>query len=427
MKINKKFCKGILVFYFPWVIVFLLRDIGPITYGDLYFDTKLYLTIFFTLFFISYFCGFFLPINKLITKGPSINETKSTYNVLFTLSIIFLVIANIDFFFIKNGGLNISELRRDLIADGPRSSYIGAIQVILSGFPVIFFCICQERQIHLKKTQLTKSKVIYMLYLLSCFYSGGRNTFVISFVFVFIYYMLFVKRNVFLQNEFNMRNKLSLINIIYYIFLIMAIGIVFYLFLDRKMTYDPNLEDPLFFSFSHQDTYIKPIPTNASIFITYLYIIYVHFIFYLTHCVSFLNDYFSGVITLVPSFGALSFPLLGKVSDLLFNTELFINAHSNLIQDGVYLTLIGNLYIDFGYIGGLIFFSLCAFIYGVLTRNIANLKYTSKLLLIILSLFFLFSPIYNVFGIGNGTSLIIAYFFIIFQEKFKLSLRRLNK
>jgi hypothetical protein len=91
---------------------------------------------------------------------------------------------------------------------------------------------------------------------------------------------------------------------------------------------------------------------TENVFIGSIYAAITIFIFYLTHPLNYIDQYFiEGISPIL--LGAYNFPIPSKIIDIFFSYDISSGVSKELLVPGVYLTLPGSLYVDFGYFGAM--------------------------------------------------------------------------
>lgn len=418
---NRRFLIFSLFILLPWVFVFFVRYVGPITHPSISMEmiTFFIFVLFFTYmaFVIGYVSGYVrrpqehtthFSQNSIQTQAAVGKVFYSVRTVVIFMAILYPVISFIDFFLVKGASLStIVEQREAEHLTGPRNSLIGAVGALLSGSPPILL-------VMLGVAKFKKRSVNYILLtfvilgFFSMFLSGGRNAFFISLIFVMFYSLFFSFR------EKVIKQKMSLSKIFSYLFVFYCIFFSMKMFLDRFEAQGFDVSFMLDYLESEYDILIYRPDFTGNLF-TSLYSIFVYLSFYISHSFTYLNDYF--VLSYSPYMGGgYNFPQVARLIDIAAGTDFFSAGRDRMILAGVYLTLPGSLYLDFGIAGTLGICLLLGFAYGHLSYHLATLALYQKLLLTYLSVAFVFSPIYGVFGMANGFSLIFILLFAVFRS-----------
>ena len=241
----------------------------------------------------------------------------------------------------------------------------------------------------------------------SMFLSGGRNAFFISIIFVMLHRVFFSLEAKVINKKWSLSKCFSYLLVSYSIFFSMK------LFLVRFETQGFDVGFMLDYLESEYNLSVYHPEFEGKLFVS-LYSIFVYLSFYISHSFTYLNDYFS--LSYSPYMGGgYNFPQLARLIDITVGTDFFSAGRARMILTGVYLTLPGSLYLDFGIVGTLGICLLLGFTYGNLSYNLATLALYQKLFLTYLSVVFIFSPIYSVFGMANGFSLIFILLLAMFR------------
>ncbi|EOX3360897.1 O-antigen polymerase [Vibrio cholerae] len=417
-KKNNRFFVLSSVILLPWFIVFIVRYLGPITHPEINFETSFFFTsviyVIYVFFIAGYVAAYYLNfdrnsvINLQRVLPTAVNVGKVFYTVRFfvvVMAILYPVISFVDFFVVKGASLStIVEQREAEHLTGPRNSLIGAVGALLSGSPPILFVI-----LGIEKFKNRISNVFIYLFIFlgvfSMFLSGGRNAFFISLMFVVIYRFLFPMNNV------KSRKSFTLIKFFPYILVLYCIYFSMKMFLDRFEAQGFEVSYMLDYLQREYNILIYR-PEIYDFFLVSLYSIFVYLSFYISHAFTYLNEYF--IISYSPYMGGVyNFPQLARLIDVAAGTDFFAAGFDRMILTGVYLTLPGSLYLDFGIAGTLLICLLMGYSLGYLCYNISNLALYQRLFLTYLCVACVFSPIYSIFGMANGFSLIFIILFIM--------------
>lgn len=419
---NRRFVFFSLVILFPWLFVFLARYAGPIQYVPV--DIELLVFFFSVIFFtyIAFLFGYASVFTKTLSDNYLYHNTVGEQGdisrvfrfvraVVVFIAILYPIISFIDFFLVKGATFStIIEQRESEHATGPRNSLIGALGALLSGSPPVLFVLLLFKKF--------KSKWFnYLLYLfvflgfLSMFLSGGRNAFFISIFFVFFYRLFFIPKKTSFSKKTNLKSFIFGFFLLYGLFFSMK------MFLDRFEAQGFDVNFMLDYLEREYDILIYRIPFDGEMFVS-LYSVFVYLVFYISHSFTYLNEYF--LISYSPYLGgAYNFPQVVRLVDVVLGTDLFSLSRDKVLLVGVYLTLPGSLYLDFGWPGTIVVCSTLAFIYGRLSFNLFYLNLFQKLFFAYLSVVLIFSPVYGLFGMANGFSLIFILF-LVFLFSIKL-------
>lgn len=378
----------------PWNMTFTMRNFGPLEFENLSLEFLQYLWLFLFVSYISYVFGFLLTKESGVIKAHSATRYSRARQAIFLFAILFPVVAAIDFFIFK--GAAITEIVAQREAEhltGPRNSVIGALVALLSGSPPLAFVLMKESPI---KSKVFSNAAYFVIALgfASMFLSGGRNAFFISILFIIVYNFFFVKGE---RDSF--KRKLTFLTFFFFFFFFSM-----KMFVDRFEEQGFDVSFMLDYLSSEYGIDVVRIDTQNSFFIA-AYSIYVYLTFYITHSLSYLNDYFALSYSPMLS-GSYNFPILARVFDLVFGSSGFELGRESMLVEGVYLTMPGSFYLDFGYGASILFMGLFSFCFGYLVRNLGNLVVYQKLVMSFMAVCLVFSPIYSVIGMANGFSVI---------------------
>lgn len=401
ISVQGRFIAGFCLLLMPWLLVIFLRIYGPITFPDLNSDFVYFIWAYSLVSFLSYIIGFDINYTSSSCGKIKVNGYHWLTKFLCVLAGVYLILTLYDFFFIKDGSFTqISAMREAANISGPRDSLVGAVAFLLSGAPPIACAILifsDRMKLHLKMLAL----VVAVSGILCTFLSGGRNAFFISFLIV-LFYFIYKKQNVYSKRK----AKYSLwVKTIFYVGIIFCCLYSLKVFLDRFALQSIDVEYfPYYLSSEYNVEVLYPEGMGKTLSAIYAVILYL--VFYITHAFSYLDEYF--VFQYSPMLlGSYGFPSITRLLDIVFGSQLFTVAQDSLILKGVYLTLPGTLYIDFGYVGALLLGGLISLVLGYYLRNLLKIGDSQKLLLSYLTVVLVMSPIYSVFDIGNGFPMLL--------------------
>jgi len=391
------------VLIISWTIFISIFFFGPISYKySPYLFTLI--GIFFVGFYIGIFFFKFLPkkINKngiSIISSPLI-ATICIYGIFFYLSII------VYDFLIKGAVLEygITVYREMLTLEGRRNSMLGFLNIFFSGMPIIGASLV----LLYDKTEIGNKKFYILAFfsylgIFSFFLSGGRNLFVISLLILFFVYLL--KDDKF---KINIKNNF-LYKIIFLVIILIGIFYVLYLFIERAELRNLTVLDTALNLEKDFGVTIIISPFDNQLISSFYYIL-VMLCFYLTHSFSLFSEYlFEGFSNY--TYGVNTFPMVTMLIDKLFETTIYSDGINKLLLNGVYLSMIGRFYIDFGTFGVFIL----AFLLGIISvwglsksknRNILFVVFSATILT---SIFLM--PMYNILS-GTGFSIVLSLFIV---------------
>jgi oligosaccharide repeat unit polymerase len=385
--------------FFPWLTIFLLRGSSFIGFEPLSTELLIFLGIFILLSVISFSLGVFCArsVHPKLTRLQS----RASYTDLYFLAVmagIFICTSAYDFFLIKGGTLSTIVTIRELEhLSGPRMSLIGGLITLTSAAPfalLSYLMFCIETG---KKVAINYFLIIALCGISSSFLTGGRNSFVIGMTVITVQYVL-------------TREKLPVFRLDRYqrwtLFLFLTF-FIFYsqnLFLAREIYQGVDIASVLEYFAKKNGIMVKDFQSGFQL-IDAIYSSIIIFIYYLTHSLGFLDKYFTS--NLSPLFnGGYSFHVLTRALGVVFATGYDSNIQTGLLVQGVYLSMPGSFYVDFGYFGSLLVASVFGLVSGVLYGWRNHLRFALKLLLCSLLASYFLSPLYFAFGIANGFSFV---------------------
>jgi len=315
------------------------------------------------------------------------------------------VVSIFDFFVVKGAALSmIVDQREAEHITGPRNSLIGAVGALLSGAPPVLLAVMGFSRFKSFSLNLI-AYVVIALGFASMFLSGGRNAFFISAVFVFFCYLFFSAYSL------RLKIKLSMKKIFGFAFFLCCIYFSMKMFLDRFEAQGFDVGFMLEYLELEYGVKIFRFDYDGALFLA-VYSVFIYLNFYIAHAFTYLNDYFLAAYSPY-MWGGYSFPQIARLIDVAFGSNFFEEGLERMLVVGVYLTLPGSLYLDFGVIGSLTVCSLIGLCCGFLARNMAHLALYQKLWLAYIAVALVFSPIYSIFGMANGFSLIFILILVV--------------
>jgi hypothetical protein len=414
MKVSKRAVQVVLkTFLIPWVLVLGLRYCGILTYSGV--NEVVFLLI--GLFAFPFLASAVLLLLKT-SEHPEITtedgykgnpySSGRAFSVVVFLTFIYLVAVVIDKVFLANVfSQGVTEARYAAMEEGPRNSLLGAVHYFLAGAPVLLACFLLSR----RKSKFFTNAFLWGVVVIcfGCFFlSGGRNNFVVGSVFVFFYFFLerasFRARGVGRDRKFSFPLGLKILSVV-------GVCYVLYLFVERARIRGMDLEGAVRALGENYNVGVY-MPDFLSGTLLQIYYCLVFVFFYITHSLSYLSAYFD--IDYSPlTLGGYSFSIIFRVVDVLFGTNFVVDSFERMLVAGVYLTLPGSIYIDFGFTG--------VFIAGIalagisiwcvsraLKSNNGNGMMLASSCLTIAAL----SPVFSAFSVGNGFSIMILIVFV---------------
>jgi len=383
----------------PWVGSLLLRGSGLIGFAPLSAELWVFLVSFILL------SGGALSLG--VIGGRSVRavwgsrQPIASYGDLFVLTVLALIYIctfSFDFFVIKGGTLSTITAIRELDnLAGPRMSALGGVIALTSAAPYMLLGFLMYSWETGRGAPAKFIAALAIVGIATSFLSGGRNSFLIGMVVVTVQYVL-------------VKGKLSGLRlsgygrVVLYLFLMLCVVYSLYIFVEREVSQGVSSSDILWNFSIKWDVPIKNYSFGAVV-VDECYSALVMLLFYFSHPLNYLDQYFTSMVS--PLFmGAYNFPVVAKAVEVALGNRAYSDLEAGLLLPGVYLTLPGSLYLDFGYFGGLVAASGLGLITGVLYACRNQLGFATKLFLSLLITAWLLSPLYSVFGISNGFSFI---------------------
>lgn len=406
---NRQFAnwpKGMAVIFLPWLMVFILRELGPISYQPLNGEFLLFLLISIGTQFVTYSLGYLPCRPQRYSSNSDTDEFRSTlrrfYYLLYVCTALFAVLSFYDYLIVKGASLSeIVATREAENAEGPRNSLIGALVALLSGAPplLVALLLVKRGAFCCKKTYL----YIWILFgFAAMFLSGGRNPFFIGLLFILSFHVFFARKLKALLNLHRRQRIWPLLAIGATVFI--AVVYSMYLFIERSAYVGVRLDSMLDTLSVNYQLSVYPYKSESE-FLSAIYVIVVFLIFYATHALNYFSDYFA--ISYSPMmYGAYTFPQLARLVDVFSGADSFNESRSALLVNGAYLTMPGSFYLDFGFLGSIALIGVLSFMFGRYMARFANLILLQKMIFAYLVVAFVFAPIYCVFGMANGFSMI---------------------
>lgn len=383
----------------PWAGILLLRGSGLIGFAPLSAELWIFLGSFIL------FSGGALSLG--VIGGRSVRavlakrQPLASYGDLFlltALAAVYICTFSFDFFVIKGGTFStITSIREQDNLAGPRMSVLGGVIALTSAAPYMLLGLLIYSRETGRGVATRLLAFLSLVGIAASFLSGGRNSFLIGMTVVTVQYVL-------------TRGKLSGLRLSGYgrtaLYLFMTSCVVYslYIFVERELHQGVS-PGSILTNFSEK--YSVPFAELQSgiLFLDMFYASISILIYYFTHPLNYLDHYFTSMVS--PLFmGAYNFPVAAKGLEVVLGNSAYSNLEVGLLLPGVYLTLPGSLYLDFGYFGGLLAASGLGLITGVLYACRNQLGFAAKLFLSLLIATWLLSPLYSAFGISNGFSFI---------------------
>lgn len=415
-----------------WVGVLLVRQFSLITFESISFSTSVYLLFFFLCFLAGTLIGPLFLAKVAYTDRPvfSRKQVRGKANWLIFLSLISVMLLIYKFFTLL-GGVSFSladitdmRLSRGRDAGEAKGSMIsGVLGMAMSGFPVVAYIF---REYFSRELSPRKNKQLYIVFLLGIFVSflsGGRFAAAIALLIVFIIFLLkkYIisydaeraiskvkatstkkkKRGSFLSKFL----KFCLYAIILYIFSIM--------FINRAIGDSENfniLLNILSHNFggitvpwAHKE-FLQEYPNLVP-----LYFVISLFQYYIGHAIYQFDILLSAPYPSSAPYGLqyqfyLYVSLLNKVG---FGFMPIKEILSEIENPGVYFTLPGAFFLDFGYwVSGAVMFVVSLFGSFYWVRFVKQKRFFDVYISILFLVLILFSPIVAITGTGVYPSLL---------------------
>ena len=402
------------ILLFSWIFFLGLFYFGPISYP---FNPQLFVIL--SYFFVGFFLGIFLfkllPVKRGVSRYIKNNcptivvENNFLLNVTGWLTLLYVVVMLLDFIVLGNVlEVGVTNSRAELSLAGRRGSILGMLNILLSGMPVVLAgTLIIARVLEVGRAKYRFLTLLSIAGIATFFLSGGRNFFVISMVILFFTFRLKKKK---IRSS---SSKIKLTNKIIIALLAMAGSFfVLYLFVERAELRGDLIIDSVINLKSDFG-----VELNHRIFendrFNDIYLAFVSLFFYANHSLSLFSEYlvssnYSGVGN-----GALTFPLFHMLIDRLIGTNFYSEGVSHLILQGVYLSMLAPLYIDFGEIGvflGGAFLGFCTIYFTRKTILNKNGSSQGDLYHVAAATFLaatLLAPMYNILS-GSGFSVLLA-------------------
>lgn len=393
------------VFFISWCGMLALRYCGLVEHPAVNLLTVALFFLFATPFFMLLLLIPSASIAKValgdIPYRGNMDAFGRYYSLVLTLSVAYLALVLVDKVLI--GGVlsvGVTEARYAAMAEGPRGSVLGALHYFIAGAPAILACLLLSRRAIGERTNIFGWCVVLIGF--GCFFlSGGRNSFVVSSIFVLLYFVLE-------RMKFYRAGDRKKISIPRWIKLCALLGgcYVLYLFVERAEIRGADMAGAMQSLGENYDVRIFT-PSWLSGFPLQVYYCVAYLVFYLTHAPTYVAQYmemdYSPVLM-----GGYGFSIIFRVFDILAGTQFLIDSFDRLLIVGVYLTLPGTIYVDFGWlgvaIGAILLASVTVFMVSIaLSRRSGAGLMAASLCLTVVAL----SPVFSGLSVGNGFSILM--------------------
>lgn len=387
----------------PWACVALLRNSGVIQYGDLSRDLGQFLGFFLTLAVLFYCLG--LLIGRQTIAGRSARPAVSNSDVSTTtiFCALYIGLTWIDFFVVKGGSIfAITEIREEDNLTGSRMSVLGGVMALISAAPYVLMALILFVNKNGGLLTSKKPTMLATLGIATSFLSGGRNAFLIGATVIALQHLL--------VQDARPTKQLNRRGVLLAALMGLCVAFSLYIFVERETRQGVDTKHILHYFSVKWGVDVAQLDTDHPL-ANVAYSILAITAFYFSHALSFLDQYFTSNIS--PSFfGSYNFPILAKAVEIVFSVETFSAVHKGLLLPGVYLTLPGSLFVDFGYSGSIFFGSILALLTGFLYAQRRRLGFFGLLFTCFLLATWILAPLYSLFGISNGFSFIAIVMFM---------------
>jgi hypothetical protein len=411
------------VFFISWLVMLGLRYCGVVKHPTV----DLLTFALFGLFAAPFLMFFVISLMGVSHKGEVVDYVYEGnadafgryYSLVLILSSIYVVLVLVDKVFI--GGVlsvGITVARYTAMEDGPRNSILGASHYFLAGAPAILACLLLSR----RAGGVTNNMFCWALVLagFGCFFlSGGRNGFVVGAVFVLFYFVLE-------RIRFRLSGSLRKVDIPKWLifFAILGICYVLYLFAERAAIRGTDMAGAIGLLSENYDVEVSS-PAWLEGFALDIYYSVAYMVFYVTHAPTYVSQYIDSNYSPM-LMGAYGFSILFRIFDAIAGAQVLNDAFDDLLIAGVYLTLPGTVFVDFGWIGvalsALLLVSVTVFmVSNALLKKSGSGLMAASLCLTIVAL----SPVFSGLSVGNGFSLLlllpILRFFGVRENKSRIA------
>lgn len=409
----------------PWLLVFILREFGPIGFRSV--PIQVYIIIALFLFFCAFGAYGYLGMRgrkQIKISQITVFRDNSNAIYIFTLmTFVFLVALSIDSIVYRGAlttGVSVARIEGQI--DGLRGSLLGALHTLLSSAPVVLACLLiWHSQRKLPVAHAFKIWFLVFLSIAAYFFTGGRNPFFIAIGYIFCFYCvtrLLLGLKIVYFSRISAKKFIRLI----LIFLLLNVSFLYslYLFSTRFEFFGESLDMAVARLVVEQS--VDVVIFDASGLLGQFKAALIFVVYYITHPFIFFGQYFEYNVS--PKFmGSYSFGLFAMILDRLAGTSHFYDTQMGQLQSGVYLSLTGSLFVDFGIIGLLICGVMIGTFAGWLIRAAASKKRIEDVLLLsYIFLLLLFAPVYSITNISQGPALLlmlIAMKIMSFRIRFK--------
>jgi hypothetical protein len=297
------------------------------------------------------------------------------------------------------------------MVDGPRNSLAGAVTFLFSGAPIVLagvYLSSVRQGLWLGGYRWILPGVIISSLMVS-FFSGGRNIFLISTVYLaslfFLHRLSFrrvkrIRRSQAAKKGAALSGRTKLLLLLCLGF---GIWLSLSLFIERAYLRADTIAGALEFFASNYYPVSEPAFGNEAFLV--IHYILAQLTFYFSSGITFLDQYFSTNYCPATLGGSSLFGLY-RIIDFLLGTRVAANSLDAMLIRGAYLSMPGQLYVDFCHWG--IGVSVLLAAYGcAITRKVlrGQNRYLFVSAYVVTTL--VLAPLYSVTSVGNGFSLLI--------------------
>ncbi len=403
--------------FIVWAAFLLLYSFGPFSFRSLGWEFYLIVSIFLCSVFVGEMLGrgvlrFDGVFQRRLRNGRIVHSIDRRHlSLFFWISFAYLFVAVFNAYSKGVLDVGITEARYQGISDGVANSPISAAGHLIFGAPVILLCMLIYASAYNGWRKIGYWSMA-VLSVGSYFLSGGRNAFAISIVILLVFSL--AQKGIFrdVSASTGVRKKRGG----KFRLILLVSGIIFslYLFAERgEIRGETALESIRRMAWDNGiDVYVPELMSTG--FAAALYGVVLFLIYYLVHSFQFFYDYLS--IGYSPYLlGVYSYNFIFRVLEYLLGTNFSGGAMGRLLISGVYLSMPGSFYVDFGVFG--VFFKGLLFGFFAGLFRVLALRHGRFEDIFLFSLFagsLYLSPIYSVTNVSNGLSL----FFLGFLFKF---------
>lgn len=422
------------IFIIAWLGVFGVREVAFLNFHSASTNTSLYITFFLVIFLLGYISGLIVSRNfkenGLLQYSLRSVNAKADWLIIF--SAIGILLALFKFFSLLGGfSFGLSDITELRFARGRDSDFVkgqsfhGVLAMIFSGFPIIAYIF---KEFFYKEVTNRRKKAINIVFLLSIFVSllsGGRWAAATSIVVV--YFMSKIKK-ISASKDGNLVGKSGSVASVRYLFswffkfviLILIVYIFGLMFMHRVAAYGDGavLIDVLNNNFSgvnvpleHEQFLLK------NTFLIPIYYVISLFQYYIAHGIYQLDvlvtaDYPNNAPYLFTYQYYLFVMVFNKLGLGLMTVDQIL---AEIPNPGVYFTLAGAYYLDFGFWGS----GVAGFVTSMLgaifwTRFLKKRQFLDAYISILFLVLIVFSPIVAITSTGVFPSMFALLFILIF-------------